>query len=424
MSISMLRIGLLLALLSHGALAADARAFVGARIVDGTGKPAIENGTLVIQDGRVVAVGPSDRVKPPRGAEVVNAGGKTIIPGLINAHGHVGETQGLRSGAQFYTPENVARQLGLYARYGITTVFSLGGDREAGFRMRDEQDTPALKRSRIFVAGTIIVADTPEAARKQVDEVAATKSDIIKIRVDDNLGTTRKMAPEVYAAVIDEAHKKGMRVAVHIFYLEDAKAVLRLGADYIAHSVRDKDIDAETIALLKQRDVPLCPTLTREVSAFVYGSTPEFFADPFFLREAENREVSEQLKDPTREQAMRESAAARQYQEALEVAKRNLKKLSDAGVRIVMGTDTGPPARFQGYFEHMELELMVQAGLTPMQALVAATGDAAKLLKRPGKIGSLEPGAWADFLVLAKNPLEDIRNTKSLEAVWIAGNKL
>jgi len=420
----MLRIGLLAAVLSHTAMAADARAFVGARIVDGTGKPAIENGTLVVQDGRVLAVGPSSRVKPPRGAEVVNAGGKTIIPGLINAHGHIGETQGLLQGAQFYTPENVARQLGLYARYGITTVFSLGGDREAGFRMRDEQDTPSLKRSRIFVAGTIIVADTPEAARKQVDEVAATRSDIIKIRVDDNLGTTRKMSPEVYAAVIDEAHKKGMRAAVHIFYLEDAKAVLKLGADYIAHSVRDKDIDAETIALLKQRDVPLCPTLTREVSAFAYGSTPEFFADPFFLREADNREVSEQLKDPQREQAMRESAAARQYRDALEVAKRNLKKLSDLGVRIVMGTDTGPPARFQGYFEHMELELMVQAGLTPMQALVAATGDAARLLKRSGKIGTLEPGAWADFLVLAKNPLEDIRNTKSLEAVWIAGNKL
>lgn len=317
MTISMLRIGLLLALLCHAAMAADARAFVGARIVDGTGTPAIENGTLVIQDGRVVAVGPSARVKPPRGADIVNAGGKTIIPGLINAHGHVGETMGLRTGPQFYTPENVARQLGLYARYGITTVFSLGGDREAGFRMRDEQDTPALKRARIFVAGTIIVADTPEAARQKVDEVAATKSDIIKIRVDDNLGTTRKMPPAVYAAVIDEAHKKGMRVAVHVFYLEDAKAVLKLGADYIAHSIRDQEIDAETIALLKQRDVPLCPTLTREVSAFAYGSTPEFFADPFFLRERENREVSEQLQDPQREQAMRDSAAARQYRQAL-----------------------------------------------------------------------------------------------------------
>jgi imidazolonepropionase-like amidohydrolase len=420
----MLRLGLLLLLVCHSAPAADVKALVGARIVDGTGKPAIENGTLVIQDGRISAIGPSARVKPPSGAAIVNVAGKTIIPGLINAHGHVGETQGLQSGAQYYTPENVARQLGLYGRYGITTVFSLGGDREPAFRMRDEQDTPGLKRARLFVAGNIVTANTPEAARKQVDEVAASKADIVKIRVDDNLGTTKKMSPDVYAAVIDEAHRKGMRTAVHIFYLDDAKAVLKLGADYIAHSVRDKDVDAEIIAMLKQRNVPLCPTLTREVSAFAYGSTPEFFADPFFLREPENRESSELLKQPVRQKAMRESAAARQYREGMEVAKRNLKKLSDAGVPIVMGTDTGPPARFQGYFEHMELELMVQAGLTPMQALVAATGEPARLLKQSGKIGTLVPGAWADLLVLAKNPLEDIRNTKSLETVWIAGNKL
>jgi imidazolonepropionase-like amidohydrolase len=420
----MIKTGLLLVLLLLRPGAAADTAFVGARIVDGTGKPPIENGTLVVRDGRIVAAGPSSEVKAPRGAVVVNVAGKTLIPGLINAHGHVGETVGLRSGAQYYTPENVARQLALYARYGITTVFSLGGDRDVAFHLRDEQSTPSLKRSRILVAGTIVTGPTPEAARKQVDEVAAAKADIVKIRVDDNLGTTKKMTPEVYAAVIDEAHRKGMRVAVHIFYLEDAKGVLKLGADYIAHSVRDRDLDDETIALLKQRNVPLCPTLTREVSAFAYGGVPDFFADPFFLREPENREVSEQLKDPAKQQAMRDSAAARGYRAALEVARRNLKKLSDAGVPIVMGTDTGPPARFQGYFEHLELEMMVQAGLTPMQALVAATGEAARLIKLSGKVGTLEPGAWADLLVLSKNPLDDIRNTKTVESVWIAGNKI
>jgi imidazolonepropionase-like amidohydrolase len=418
----MFKTALLLAIAAHAALAADIRAFVGARLIDGTGKLPVENATLVIQDGRIVAAGPSARVKPPKGAEVIQVGGKTIIPGLINAHGHVGDTDGLRGGA--YSAENVARDLALYARYGITTVFSLGGDREPSFRMRAEQDTPALRRARIYVAGTIVTAPTPEGARKEVDDVAASKGDIVKIRVDDNLGTTKKMTPEVYAAVIDESHRQGMRTAVHIYYLDDAKAVLKLGADYIAHSVRDREIDPETIAMMKQRNVPLCPTLTREVSAFAYGSIPEFFSDPFFLRELDNRQTAEQLKDPKRQQTMRESTAARQYREGIEVAKRNLKKLQDAGVRIVMGTDTGPPARFQGYFEHMELELMVQAGLTPMQALTAATSEPARLLKQSGKIGTLEPGAWADLLVLAKNPLDDIRNTKSLESVWIAGNKL
>jgi imidazolonepropionase-like amidohydrolase len=399
------------------------RAFVGARIIDGAGRPAIEDAILITRGGRIEAVGPSARIAIPKGAERIDVGGKTIVPGLINAHGHVGETQGLRSGPEFYTRENILRQLRLYARYGVTTVFSLGGDREEAFRLRGEQNTPPLARSRIYAAGPVITAETPEEARKMVDTVAAMKPDIIKIRVDDNLGTTKKMTPGVYRAVIEEAHAKGLRIAAHIFYLEDAKALLKRGADYIAHSVRDRDIDDETIALLKRRDVCVCPTLTREVSAFVYGSTPAFFRDPFFLREADPA-VLDQLRDPKREQAVRGSASAQGYRAALEVANRNLKKLSDSGVRIAMGTDTGPPARFQGYFEHMELEMMVHAGLTPMQALKAATGDAARCMKLAGQIGTLEPGAWGDFLVLGANPLEDIRNTRTIESVWIAGDRL
>jgi imidazolonepropionase-like amidohydrolase len=215
-----------------------------------------------------------------------------------------------------------------------------------------------------------------------------------------------------------------MRVAVHIFYLEDAKAVLRAGADYIAHSVRDLAADQELVSLLRQRDICLCPTLMREVSTFVYESTPPFFADPFFLRHAD-RTMMAQLQEPQRQKAMAESPAAKRYKAALDLAKKNLKKLSDSGVRVIMGTDTGAPfGRFQGYFEHLELELMVQSGLTPMQALVSATGDAARCAKLTGKVGTLEPGAWADFLVLAKNPLDDIRNTRSLESVWIAGNRV
>ena len=125
---------------------------------------------------------------------------------------------------------------------------------------------------------------------------------------------------------------------------------------------------------------------------------------------------------------MRDSAAAKGYKAGLEVANRNLKKLSDAGVRIAFGTDTGPPARFQGYFEHLELEMMVKAGLTPQQALNAATGDAARCMKVTGQVGTLERGDWADFLVLGANPLTDIHNTKTLESVWIgaiaAGDRL
>src|SRR5579862_9899856 len=399
------------------------RAFVGARLIDGTGKPAIEHATLIIRNGHVEAVGPSSRIKPPVRAERIDMTGKTIMPGLVNAHGHVADTMGLKAGPEFYTRENLLRQLGLYARYGVTSVFSLGGDKEEAFKLREEQATPPLRRARVFLAGTIITADTPEDARTMVDTVAATKPDIIKIRVDDNLGTTKKMSEPVYRAVIQEAHAKGLRVAAHLFYLDDAKSLLKDGADIVAHSIRDQDIDAETIALLKARDVCVIPTLTREVSAFAYGETPEFFNDPFFLREADPQ-VLAQLREPARQKAMRESASAKGYKAGLEVANRNLKRLSEAGVRIAFGTDTGPPARFQGYFEHMELEMMVKAGLTPMQALNAATGDAARCMKVTGQVGTLERGAWADFLVLGANPIADIHNTKTLESVWIAGDRL
>jgi imidazolonepropionase-like amidohydrolase len=256
-----------------------------------------------------------------------------------------------------------------------------------------------------------------------VAELAASHPDIVKIRVDDNLGTVPKMAPAVYEAVIDEAHKRGLRVAAHLYYREDARALLKAGVDLLAHSVRDAEVDEPLIALMKERGVCLCPTLMREVSTFVYESTPAFFEDPFFLRYAD-RDTVRALAEPARQKTVRDSRSAQTYKTALEVARRNLKRLSDAGVGIAFGTDTGPAGRFQGYFEHKELEQMVQAGLTPTQALLAATGGAAQCLKVSGKIGTLQPGAWADFGVYTSNPLDDVRNTRSLESVWIAGQRL
>src|SRR5204863_4105088 len=167
---------------------------------------------------------------------------------------------------------------------------------------------------------------SPEEARKLVGDVAAMKADIVKIRVDDNLGTTQKMTPDIYKAVIDESHKKGMRTAVHLFYLEDAKGVLDAGADFIAHSIRDKDVDDSVVAMLKRRDVCVCPTLTRELSTFVYETTPAWFSDPLFLKHADMKAV-ELLKQPARQEQMKNSRSAQRYKLALDQASRNLKTL-------------------------------------------------------------------------------------------------
>lgn len=395
-------------------------AYVGVRLIDGTGREPIQDAALAVQGGRIIAAGARSAVPLPRGATVIDLGGKTVVPGLINAHGHVGDTRGLEAG--HYSEENVRTQLGLYARYGITTVMSLGGDGEPSVRVRDAQNTSSLDRARLYVAGSVVTAESAESARKMVDDNVSLGVDLIKIRVDDNLGTAAKMAPDVYRAVIDQAHQKGKRVAAHIYYLSDAKDLLRAGVDLIAHSVRDDDVDTDFFTLLKRRNVCYVPTLMREVSTFVYESTPPFFADPFFQREADTA-VVRALKNPLRQARVKADRAAQTYKRALREAKHNLKALLDAGVKIAMGTDTGPPGRFRGYFEHLELEQMVDAGLTPMEALVSATGDAATCLRLPD-VGTLERGKWADFLVLTADPLADIRNTRRVESVWIAGNRV
>jgi imidazolonepropionase-like amidohydrolase len=402
-------------LLSVSALAQDAShgvvAWTHARVIDGTGKPAIENATLVVRDGRIEAVG--TKVKIPSGAKQIDAKGKTIIPGLICAHGHV----------------NDAAQLGVYLRDGVTTVLSLGGDKEFAIRDAVRSATPGTV-ARLYVAGPIqdstaipgaVAVTTPEQARKSVDELIQNKPDIIKLRVDDFLGARPKMAPAVYQAVIDEAHKNGYRTAVHVVLLDDAKGLLKAGVDYIAHSVRDREVDDEFIALMKKRRAYYSPTLARELSVFIYSEKPSFFTDPFFLKEADPAEIAK-LEDPQRQEKMRNDAGAQWYKSHLPIAMQNLKKLSDAGIPIAMGTDSGGGlGRFQGYFEHVELEYETKAGLTPMQALVSATSSAAGAINISKTVGTLEKGKLADFLILTANPLDDIRNTRAIESVWIGG---
>ena len=256
-----------------------------------------------------------------------------------------------------------------------------------------------------------------------VDAVAEMGADIVKIRVDDNLGSTTKMPEDAWRAVIERAHEHGLRVAAHIFYLADAKQLVEANVDFLAHSVRDTDVDQELIDLMVERDVCLSPTLLREVSTFVYESRPDFFDDPFFLRDAD-ASVLAGLEDPERQARVQNSESAQGYKAALDVAMRNVKALADGGIRLAFGTDTGPVGRFQGYFEQLELERMVDAGLTPAQAIASATADAAACLDVDDDLGTLAMGMWADFVVLGANPLDDILNSRSVESVWIAGNQV
>ena len=410
--------------------AADLVVF-GEHVWDGTGTP---SGPAMIQvsKGRILSFEPlpeGTNVRPlsaDRAAEAGKAGfsgnvvvsSMYLIPGLINTHGHVGGTWNPGTGVE--QGEYALAELERYARFGVTTVNSLGGDREASFALRDASwgdDTPP--RARLLVAGPVVTGSTPEEAAAMVDAAAAMGPDWIKIRVDDNLGATRKMSPETYAAVIASAGEHGLRVASHLFYQEDAKGLLRAGTGLVAHSIRDEAVDDETIGLFRETGVCYVPTLTREVSTFAYGDRPDFFDDPFLMSDIDSAQATT-VSDPERQARVRASGAAAAYGRALEIAQANLGRLSEAGVPIAFGTDSGPLGRFQGYFEHMEMGLMAEAGLTPEQILRSATGVAADCLGRDD-IGTLEPGRRADFVILRANPLEDVANLREILGVWVGG---
>lgn len=411
-----------LALAAAPALA-ETIAFTGATVIDGTGRAAIANGVVVVTDGKIATVGPRGTAIPA-GARRIDVRGKTIMPGLVNAHAHVNADP--KSSVPAAT--QLTGQLALYARYGVTTVQSLGDDGIESVRLRDalRDATPADRPlvARLLVSGPVLNAKDPAGGRATVMENARRGVDVIKIRLEGPPDAPIRQ-PEVYGAMIAQAHAEKLRVAAHMFTADETAGLVKAKVDLLAHSIRDRDVDPALVGAIKGQGIPYIPTLTRELSVYAYEETPSFVSDPFFAREAAYKAPLAALLAPEAQAKVRGSASAQAIKQAMVQAKRNLKALSDAGVPIAMGTDTGAGAgRWQGYFEHVELALMVEAGLTPMQALVAATGGAAKALRIDAQVGTLQRGRDADLLVLAASPIADIRNTRTLEQVWIGGRRL
>ena len=392
-------------------------AFVGATVWDGTGSEPIPGTTIVVEDGTIISVSTSGDV--PAGSEIVPLSGKHVIPGLIDTHAHVSGRWAKNDAGEL--EDRVREDLELFAAYGVTTVNSLGDGLDV-LAVRDKlAGTPRMARAaRLLASGPVIVARDPAEARERALETVAGGADWLKVRIDDNLGTSRKMPWEAVQAVMDVAREEGLRLATHVFYLEDARRALEMGSGLIAHSVRDAPVDDAFITALAESGTCYVPTLTREVSTFVYGQRPGFFDEEFFTRHAKASEVV-RLSDSTFMATMRASGAAASYRVALVQALENLGILVEAGAPVAFGTDAGPAGRFPGFFEHMELALMVGgADMTPAQALHTATGAAAECLGL-ADVGTIEPGKRADFLVLGADPFRDITNTKTLEQVYIGG---
>jgi imidazolonepropionase-like amidohydrolase len=374
--------------------------FEGARLIVGDGSAAIEDSAFIVQNGRFTAVGRKGQIKVPTGAARMDLTGKTVMPAIIDAHKHLAVTR-----------DALVDQLQHLAYYGIGTTMSLGQDTgDEVYKVRAEIVPNA---ARYHTAGRGLTGPEPgrtqapywvstvAEARKDVDEDAAKKVDIIKIWVDDRDHTVTKLSPELYGAAIDEAHRRHLRTIAHIYTLEDAKATLRAGIDNFAHSVRDKDVDDEYIKLIKAKP-----------SFIVDPNLPDrgVRVDRSWLRDsmtaADFQKVQADSKDDTKEQQF------------FGIQCRNLTRVNKEGIKVALGSDGPIPWR-----AHEQIADMAGCGMTPAEVIVAATRNAAALIGITDT-GTIAAKKTADFLVLDANPLDDITNTRRINAVYLRGEQV
>jgi imidazolonepropionase-like amidohydrolase len=411
--------------------AQTAAIFEGARLITGDGSTPVEDSAVVIEAGRITAVGRRGEVRAPAGAARVDLSGKTVIPALVDAHSHIGYMRNLTSGPQNYTRENILDHMQKFAYFGVAASMALGSDfGDLPFELRDEIAAGKHPTAARFVTAGRGIAPpqeirdmrhsayritNEEEARAAVRELAARKATIVKTWVDSRGGTIPKLEPALYAAIIDEAHKNNLRVTVHATALADVKALVRANVDGLAHMVGN--VDDELVDLLKSHPNVYFTLALGGLRRQLYA--PWLNPPHHLISETVSPEQIKRLQD---RMAKGPAANAPQTWERLSAG---VKRLVAAGVRIGVGTDGGGQQgdQFIGWTMHAELENMVAAGMTPAQVLVAATRTSAGIVNLD-ELGGVAPGKSADFVVLDANPLDDITNTRRIARVYLRGQEL
>ncbi len=430
----------LLIALGSPVLAQGTTVYEGARLIIGDGSAPIEDAVIVVNGERFAQVGRKGQVTVPAGATRIDLSGKTVIPALVDAHGHPGfldASTGKMAKANF-TRDNYIDHLQRYAYHGVAAVLSTGTDMgDLAYKLRSEVIPNAAHvltvgrglaypgsgpadASRNDVPFAVTSADE---ARKAVQQLAREKADFVKIWVDTRNGTRTKLSPEMFSAAADEATKQGMRSIAHVFDLADAKLLVKAGVEGFLHSIRDQEVDDEFIKLAKDRNVWFTPNLggINRPSLLRDNGAPAWFDEPLVretISPALIRERAE-LYDRNKRAGTRPSTVGRVFDGV------NTRKLHAAGVMEVLGGDSaGDERRWLGLHGLLEFENMVANGFTPMEMIVAATRDSAKVLRLDNDYGVVAPGKLAGFVVLDANPLDNIANVRKINAVYLRGKEV
>jgi imidazolonepropionase-like amidohydrolase len=408
--------------------------YEGARLIIGDESAPIENGAFVVQNGRITAVGRKGSVPAPAGAQRVDLTGKTVMPAMVNAHSHLGYERFTRAAgesmAEHFTQENLLDHLQREAFYGVGTVND-GGSAPVNFSVQFQVDQAARNfppaaqftfnagivppnggPDSILIKGTrplhanYEVIRAPEG-RAAVQDVLAKNIKQIKIWLGDRNGSYPAMPWQVYEAIIDEAHRNGIKVHAHATTIRDQKEAIRAGADVVVHMVQNAPIDDELSALVREKRPYWATVIALGDRSDVCDN------DPFFTQSLSDRIIADIRANNCNPNP---NAATRE-----ERLKTNFMKMIDSGARLILGSDTGiRPGNAFGSGDHHEIAHWVQMGLTPAQAIIAATSRPAEALGLK-EVGMLAEGKIADFVVLNANPLDDIRNTRQIANVYLRG---
>ena len=414
-------------------------AYEGARLIPGDGSPAIERAVLLVEGSRIRQVGPVGKVSVPTGATRVDLSGKTLVPAFLNAHTHPAFQKGASYSRENYTREQYIQDLERSLWFGVAAVLSQGIDPgDIASAIQADQRAGRVGGARLLYAGRGIGSpnagpgalaykgiayelNTPDEGRAAVRELAARKVDIVKIWVDDRNGRAPRLTEPTYRAIIDEAHAHQLKVNAHVFYLADLKGLVEAGIDGLAHLSRDLELDEAAVSAIVRRGVHVMPTLLTHERP-THTSVPPSMAA--WLDGPAGRALGPALADRVKATfGGRTAEAAAGARARYEILRRSVAKLAKANAKLMLGSDTGIQDQPFGVSEHSELEAMVEAGATPMQALVAGTSVPAGYMGQRD-MGTLAAGKTASFVVLDANPLDDITNTRRIADVYMDGRRI